>query len=115
MKRFLMHAVYVDLAPMSVPADAALGGNQRFVGHFLEGLAHKFFGMATPIDRGRIDPVDPRIDRHQNRPHRVRIVLRPPAELPRPANRPGSQPDHQGEDDAQTHGKRGEPHPSGYR
>ena len=68
-----------------VPHAFALGEDQRFAGAALKRAGHHFFGMAQAVDRGRVDPVQPRVQRGVDGRYRFVVVLRSPGESPTPA------------------------------
>src|ERR1035438_9339101 len=65
-----------------VPHAFALGEDERFAGAAFERASHDFFGMAQAVDRGGVDPVEPRIQRSVDGRHGFVVVLRSPGERP---------------------------------
>jgi len=84
--------VVVDLG-RPLPGPSALGEDEDILAHS-EGLdrpADDLLGMTEAVDRCRLDPGDPGIDRVPDRGDRLVIVGRAPAELPGPAGGPASE------------------------
>jgi hypothetical protein len=78
---------------LAVTDDAALGEDQRPLvsRQPAQRVADHRLGMAVAIDGGRVDPIDPEIDRMGDGRNRLGIVLRPPhvpAHRPRPDPQP---------------------------
>ena len=81
--------------PTRRPNPAALREHERALGtaQIAQRPRNDDFGVAEPIDSGRVDPVDPELDRAMDRCDRVGIVLLPPPKHPVAApHGPGTEP-----------------------
>src|SRR4029453_19319544 len=77
----------------AVPGPAALGEHQLAAGALAQHLPDDLLGVAEPVHRGRVAPGPTGIEGFGEAGDRLVVVLRPPAEPPRPADRPGAHPD----------------------
>ena len=83
-----------DLAAVAFPHAAALGGDDHVVAAPGDRLPDQLLGVAVPVDRGGVDPVDAGVEAGLDGAHRLGVVLRAPAELPVAAtHRPGAETD----------------------
>ena len=76
--------------PFFVPQQTAFCGDDGSGFSLFERFAEQLFGMAATIYWCGINPVDSEVERFEDRSDCFIIVLRSPAELPRPTHRPGA-------------------------
>jgi hypothetical protein len=85
---------HVAYAAVAAVLQAGLGEHVRSRPQALERAADDLFGMAEPVDRGRVEPVDAELHRPLDRGDRQLVVLRTPGIPPAAAaDRPGAQSD----------------------
>ena len=72
---------------------AALGAHEHVLARRTpsQRLPDDLLGVPEAVDRGRVDPVEPFVERPPDRGDRLGVVDGSPAEPPRPADRPGAE------------------------
>src|SRR5215207_9275250 len=78
----------------AVPGPAALGEHQLPAGALAQHLPDDLLGVPEPVHGGRVDPGHAGVEGLVEGGDRLVVVLRAPAEPPRPADRPGAHADH---------------------
>ena len=76
-----------------IPDQAALRRQDHAIAAPLERLADDFLRVAQAVGGRGVDPVDPRVEAGLDGRDRFVVVLRPPAEVPRPADGPRAEAD----------------------
>ena len=87
---FARQAARWKLVPGPGKEKPTFGGHEDFVPTLLNGFADDLFAVSKPVDRGRVDEVDPKVDRLMNRSDGFTVVDVPPG-LDRSAHGPGAQ------------------------